>query len=128
MDGHPKIYHQPPVYFDEMPAHMSSAAIFALPSRTEAMGRVLLEAAACRVARLGSNIGGIPSVLKDGVDGLLFESENIDDLAEKLSTLMGDEALRERLAEAAYKRAGEEFDGRKYFESCNAFYLDVINS
>jgi len=127
MDGHSQIFHHPPVYFDEMPAHMSTASIFILPSRTEAMGRVLLEAASCGVARIGSNIGGIPTVIEDKVDGLLFESENVEDLAAKLSLLMGDERYRKKIAEAGFKRVANDFSGEKYFEQCASFYRDVIN-
>jgi len=70
--NHPAIEYHPPVFADEMPQHIANCSIFILPSRCEAMGRVLIEAAAAGKARLASDVGGIPTVIADGRDGLLF--------------------------------------------------------
>ena len=67
---------------------MAGCSLFVLPSRTEAMGRVLLEAMACKKPIIASNVGGIPEIIKDGYNGLLFESENVDDLAEKIRLVL----------------------------------------
>jgi glycosyltransferase involved in cell wall biosynthesis len=48
------------------------------------MGRVLVEAMAAEKPRIGSSVGGIPTMINDGVDGYLVEPENIGDLAKKL--------------------------------------------
>src|SRR6185436_18436702 len=74
--GHPRIFHHPPVFSSDMPYHMGRCGIFVLPSRTEAMGRVLLEAMASGKPRVGARIEGIPTVINDGSDGLLFEPGN----------------------------------------------------
>jgi glycosyltransferase involved in cell wall biosynthesis len=95
--GHSKITYIPPIDRDAMQEYMSSASIFVLPSRSEAMGRVLLEAAACGVARIGSTAGGIPSVIDDGVNGLLFKKGSLRDLESKLILLIDNESLREKL-------------------------------
>ena len=94
IDGHPQIQHHLPVKFDQMPEHIGSCAILVLPSRSEAMGRVLVEAMAAEKPRIGSRVDGIPTVINDGVDGYLVEPGNVADLAEKLDRLMGDPGLR----------------------------------
>jgi glycosyltransferase involved in cell wall biosynthesis len=124
--GHPQIYHHNPVPYAEMIEHIGSCAILVLPSRSEAMGRVLVEAMAAGKARIGSDVDGIPSVITDGVDGLLFEPGNVGDLARKLEMLMGDAELRRRLGKAGEARAREQFSLRKYGENMNRFYAEVI--
>ena len=126
IDGHPQIYYHPPVRYSEMPKHIGSCAILVLPSRSEAMGRVLVEAMAAGKPRIGSNIDGIPTVINDGVDGLLCEPGSIEDLANKLDLLMGNAALRKKLGEAGQIRAKKEFSEDVYINNLISFYNDVI--
>jgi glycosyltransferase involved in cell wall biosynthesis len=126
MGGHPDIFHQPPVLPSEMPGHMGRCGIFVLPSRTEAMGRVLLEAAACAKARLGSDIEGIPTVIENGTDGLLFKPNDVEDLAVQLDRLMGDANLRKELGMHARLRAISEWNAEHYFRRLFDFYGRVL--
>ena len=128
IDGHSQIYHHPPVHYNEMPKHIGSCGVFVLPSRSEAMGRVLVEAMAAGKPRIGSNVDGIPTVINNGVDGLLVEPENVVDLANKLDLLMGDEELRKRMGEMGARRAREEFTEEKYVENLISFYKAIIES
>lgn len=128
MGGHPAIFHHPPVFSREIPEHIGRCGIFVLPSRTEAMGRVLLEAMAAGKPRIGSDIQGIPTVIEDGVDGLLFHPGDADDLASKLDRLMGDAALREKLGRAGRARALGEFNAEAYFGKLLGFYERVLNA
>ena len=126
MGGHPQIYHHPPVYPPEMPGHLGSCGIFVLPSRSEAMGRTLVEAMACAKPRIGSNVDGIPTVIEDGVDGLLVPPEDPDALAAALDRLMSDADLRQRLGQAALKRSQTEFSEETYFLNTMRFYEKVL--
>lgn len=126
--GHAQIAVHAPVLRREMPEHMGRCGIFVLPSRTEAMGRVLLEAMACHKPRIGSAVGGIPAVIHDGEDGLLFRSGDVGDLALALSRLMGDAQLRRRLGESGARRVREEFSTAAYFARVTEFYDGVIAS
>ncbi|MDB5103895.1 MAG: group 1 glycosyl transferase [Fibrobacteres bacterium] len=126
MGGHPDIFHHPPVYSPEMPSHMGRCGIFVLPSRTEAMGRVLLEAMACGKPLVGSDIEGIPTVIENGVNGLLFKAGDADDLAAKLDRLMGDPVLRKSLGMAGRMRSVTEFNANHYFQRLLDFYGRVL--
>ena len=126
--GHDQIFHQPPVHHDEMSEHIGSCGILVLPSRSEAMGRVLLEAMAAGKPRIGSSVDGIPTVINDGVDGLLCEPGNIDDLARKLDMLMADQKLRKKLGDAGRLRAQGEFTEYVYLKNLVGFYHTVLAS
>jgi len=103
-----------PVDPGEVAPIMERAAFLVLPSRSEGMGRVLLEAAHLGLPRVGSDAGGIPTVIEHGVDGLVFASESVDALADALDTLMGDDELRRRMGAAARARATAEFTEEAY--------------
>jgi glycosyltransferase involved in cell wall biosynthesis len=77
-----------PVYFEEAMDLMRKCYAFVLPSRSEAMGRVLLEAMAFEKPIVASNVDGIPYIIRDGYNGLLFENEDVNGLADKLNTIL----------------------------------------
>lgn len=64
--------------------YLNQVDVFVMPSRTEGLPRALIEAMATGLPAIGSRVGGIPELLDDDH---LFESENIDELAEKLGRL-----------------------------------------
>jgi len=121
------LYLKKPILHSEIDKVIDSCDIFVLASRTEAMGRVLLEAMARCKPRLGSNVGGIPTVINDGIDGILFESENIDDLTSKLRQLMECKENRYLYASNALKRYKDEFSVDRYRELTYTFYSKVVD-
>jgi glycosyltransferase involved in cell wall biosynthesis len=126
--GHPQIHHHPAVRHSEMPEHIGSCAILVLPSRSEAMGRVLVEAMAAEKPRIGSRVDGIPTVINDGVDGYLVEPGSVADLAEKLDRLMRDPGLRRSMGMAGKARVAREFAEKVCEENAVAFYDEVLAS
>ncbi len=126
--AHPQIYHHPPVHYEEMIEHIGTCAILVLPSRTEAMGRVLVEAMAAEKPRIGSKVDGIPTVINDGIDGFLFESGNVDDLAQKLDKLMGNQDLRRQMGLAGKERIAKEFTKEEYLKNIASFYREILKS
>ena len=128
ISGHPQIYHHPPVYYPQVPEHIGSCAFVVLPSRSEAMGRVLVEAMACGKPRIGSNVDGIPTVIEHNVDGLLVPPDNVASLASALDRLMSDAGLRKRLGSAALDRCQSEFSEASHFRNLFRFYLSVVEA
>ena len=126
LKGTRNIKHLPAVPEEEMPGQMANHSIFVLPSRSEAMGRVLIEAMAAGCARIGSNQGGIPTVIDNGVDGMLFEKNNAHDLASCLRQLMGSEKLRKTYSDAARIRLTNEFTQTNFSKDTKKLYDDVI--
>lgn len=81
--------------------------LFVFPSREEALGSAILEAMSCGLAVIGSNVGGIPEVVKPDENGLLFPSGDAKVLSEAILTLARDPDLREKLGAGARKLADE---------------------
>lgn len=83
----------------------ADADVLVLPSRSEGTPRVLVEARAFGCPVVASRVGGIPSSVTDGVDGLLFPPGDAGELARSLIRLARDPELRDRLATAGVERA-----------------------
>jgi glycosyltransferase involved in cell wall biosynthesis len=82
--------------------------LLVLPSRSEGLGRVLLEAASRGRALVGTNRGGIPDVIRPGVNGLLVEADDPVALADALTRILSDRAEAERFGGAA-RHTGDEW-------------------
>lgn len=116
-----------PVPFTEIPVLMDACDIFVLASRTEAMGRVLIEAMARGRARIASRVNGIPTVVNDNEDGLLFEKENVDELTKHLRSLMESETLRKQFSQSGLERFSREFTLSNYAKRVEEMYLAVCD-
>ena len=90
---------------DDLPAVYSRAALFAFPSLYEGFGLPLLEAMACGVPVVTSNISSMPEVAGDAA--VLVDPRDADGLAAAIARVLRDEALRERLRAAGIARARE---------------------
>ena len=112
---------------DEKYAYYKSADIYVHPSRYETFGVVLLEAMACGKPVIASNVGGIPFVVEDGKTGLLFESENVEELVEKIMLLLRDEEMRAKMGEAGRNRA-RGFTWERSAEMTVEVYKEVIEN
>ncbi|MCB0166488.1 MAG: glycosyltransferase family 4 protein [Anaerolineae bacterium] len=89
--------------------YIYAADILILPSRAEAQGRVLLEAALLKTAVIATTVGGITDVIKHQQTGLLFESDRPQMLVEAFAQLGNDAALRRNLTEQASQRYWAHF-------------------
>ncbi len=81
----------------------SASDIVVVPSLYEPMGYVVLEAMACARPVVAARVGGIIETIVDGSNGMLFESGDAHELAQKLVALYGDPDTRKRLGQQARK-------------------------
>jgi colanic acid/amylovoran biosynthesis glycosyltransferase len=84
--------------------------IFVLPSLSEGIPLVLMEAMAMELPVVATRITGIPELVTEGVDGLLTEPEDGAALSDVLETLLTDDEIRHKLGNAARKKVELEFN------------------
>ncbi len=89
----------------EVAAAMDGAWLLVLPSRSEGMGRVLVEAFCRGRGVIGTRAGSIPDLVTDGVSGVLVEPDDPHALADALVRLLSDRALAENFGEGALAAA-----------------------
>ncbi len=85
-------------------------SILILPSHSEGIPNVILEAMATRTPIIATFVGGMKEVLRDEENALIVAIKNPADLSEKITRLLKDKELSVRLAENAYKQAQEHYD------------------
>jgi glycosyltransferase involved in cell wall biosynthesis len=81
-----------------------------VPSLQEAMGRVTLEAMACGVPLVVTEVGGLPEVVEHGKNGLVVPSRDPARLAEAIAKILNDERLRKTFGEKGRQVLREKFD------------------
>ncbi len=107
--------------FSEIYHMYCGAYCVVVPSRLDNFPTVVLEAMATQTAIIAADTGGIPEMIDDGYNGLLFEKENADDLAGKLMMLLEDVELRNRLAKAGREKFNEQFVMNKHVDKVIQF-------
>jgi len=95
---------------------ISKAAVFVLASRCEGMGRVLLEAMAAGVPVVGSEVGGIPYIIRDGENGFVFPVGDVKALEQCLRRLLDDPDLRVQMGQVGKRRVAEDFVESRYVD------------
>ncbi len=84
---------------DEVPTWMAACDLLVLPSRSEGLPNVVLEAMGVGRAIVATRVGGLPDLIEEGGNGLLVPSESPAALASALARLLADGAERERMGE-----------------------------
>jgi glycosyltransferase involved in cell wall biosynthesis len=102
----PSVTWSPRLSQPEVSAALDASTCLVLPSRSEGMGRVVIESFCRGRAVVGSRVGGIPDLVEDGGNGLLVDGGDTNGLAEALVRLLSDRELAERLGAAAHASAG----------------------
>ena len=102
------VHVRPALAHAQMPEFWNSVSMAVVPSLYEPLAGVVLEAMACGIPVVASNVGGFPDMIEDGKNGLLFPPGDPTALARAITQLLTDDSLRQRLA-AGTRRRAEEF-------------------
>jgi glycosyltransferase involved in cell wall biosynthesis len=110
---------------EQVQEYLQASDIFAFPSRFEALGLSLVEAAACGLPCVGSRTGGIVDVIDDGHSGYLCPPGDAAALAAALERLVADPRRREAFGRAGLSIARTRFDLADSVERYRALFLGV---
>ncbi|NLI68047.1 MAG: N-acetyl-alpha-D-glucosaminyl L-malate synthase BshA [Bacilli bacterium] len=106
---------------------LSISDLMLLLSEQESFGLVLLEAMACEVPSIGTNIGGIPEVIVHGETGYLVELGDVKRAAEYAVQLLTDEEKLASFRKAAYERAANVFHSRYIVKQYTDLYQRLLS-
>jgi D-inositol-3-phosphate glycosyltransferase len=112
---------------DSLPYYYSAAEAVVLPSQYESFGMVALEAMACGVPVVASQIGGLAYLVQDGVTGYTVPVDDPTELANRLSSLLLDPSLRERMGSQAVKVA-QDYAWDKIAKKLISVYEDLLHN
>ncbi|MCU9613690.1 N-acetyl-alpha-D-glucosaminyl L-malate synthase BshA [Caldibacillus lycopersici] len=106
----------------------SISDLMLLLSEKESFGLVALEAMACGVACIGTNVGGIPEVIEDNVNGFICPLGDVDEIANKSIWILKDPALQHRFVEAGLKKVHFDFSSEKIVQQYEDIYYQLIET
>ena len=102
------------------------ADLMIMPSEMESFGLAALEAMACGVPPIATRVGGVPELIADGKNGLLFEIGDVDAMAAAAIELLRGDARLQMMAQAARKTAQDRFCASRIIPQYEAYYERVV--
>jgi glycosyltransferase involved in cell wall biosynthesis len=110
----------------DIPDVMRGLDVLVVPSHNEGFGRVIVEANAVGTPVVGTNCGGIPEVIEDGVTGRLVPPRDPEALAAAVLRVLDDRAWRARVATVAPARVRERFAPQKQVRAIEAIWREAL--
>jgi L-malate glycosyltransferase len=107
-------------------ALLKRSDIFCLPSRSEGMSNALLEAMACRLPCVATNVGGNPEVVVDGMSGFLVPSEDSAALATRIISLLSDHPRARQMGQEGRHIVESKFTVHHMSRRLSHLYSDLL--
>jgi len=100
--------------------------VFVLPSMAESFGIAYLEAWACGKPVIGARIGPTQCVIDEGIDGLLVDSNDPQDIARAIIALLSDREMRERMGRSGHAKTIAQYTWDKVTDKVEKLYLELV--
>ncbi len=113
---------------DRVHEKLGLADLFLLPSDEESFGLAALEAMACQVPVVATNVGGLPEVVTHGVDGYLFEPRDVDTAAKYALEILTRPDRGRMMGEMARTNARRQYCSNDIIPLYEAYYQKILNS
>jgi glycosyltransferase involved in cell wall biosynthesis len=105
---------------------MRQAQVLCLPSHGEGTPNCVMEAMACGLPVVATDVGGIPDIVETNRTGVLVQKGDAHGLADALASLLHNSDRRVRMGKAAYEFACEYLDARKTTKRLVGLYCDLL--
>mgnify|MGYP006291416743 CR=1 FL=1 len=112
--------------YNQVSEYLNSFDIFCVPSLQESFGVAAVEASACGLPVIASNVGGLPEVIEDGVTGYIIPPKDAEKLSDKLYDLVIDKEKRKCLGERGYDRVKRLYDWNKNVDKMEEIYRSLV--
>jgi glycosyltransferase involved in cell wall biosynthesis len=107
---------------------LKASSLLVIPSRMESIPQVIKEAFYLKVPIVATNVGGIPELIQDNVNGLLVTPENPEQLLEVINKLLDDKESMKRFSGAGYEFVIKNLTWEVLLPKYIKFYEDLVNS
>jgi len=114
-------------FVEQASLYIKAADIFVLPSRTEALGYVLLEAGAAEVPVVASRVGGIPEIIEHNRNGLLIPPGGGVVFAIAISSLLSDRHKQKELAKTLYEDVHSKYSLENMVAKTSEIYTTLLH-
>lgn len=112
---------------DQLVHVLSNAMFSVLPSEVyEICPMSVLESMSMGKPVIGADIGGIPELIEDEVDGMLFSSGNVDELASRIDRMLSDDDRLHEMGKAAHHKIAMKYDAKTHYSQIGALYESLL--
>jgi len=116
------------VEWKEAMTRLKESNLLVIPSRMESIPQVIKEAFFLQIPIVATNVGGIPEVIENNVNGLLVPSENSEELLNKINELLTNKEMSKRLSDAGYDFVMKNLTWEILLPKYIQFYEDLLKS
>ncbi len=111
----------------DLPQYLAIADVFCRPSVNEGFGISFIESMACRIPTIGTAVGGITDIIKDGENGMLVPPEDARALSRVLKRVIEDGNLSRRIAERGYQTVKARFTWEEVLKQMENIYEGLLS-
>ncbi|MCA9335375.1 glycosyltransferase [Candidatus Saccharibacteria bacterium] len=111
---------------EQLQSAYAQCDIFVAPSRYESFGLIFVEALSNGKPVVGTDVGGIPEIIENGVNGLLVAVDDVEDLMSKLTVLTKSKKLRDEMGKAGVRLITEKFTAERMGKNFDRFVAEII--
>ena len=112
---------------EEIPLWMSAADILVLPSYSEGLPNVVMEALSCGTPAIVTDVGGCPEVVRDGETGFVVHVGDVEALTDRIKYLIKNEDLREKMGKLGREDMIQRYERGKVIGKLKEVYVYLIN-
>ena len=116
------------VEWKEAMTRLKESSLLVIPSRMESIPQVIKEAFFLQIPIVATNVGGIPELIENNVNGLLVPSENSEELLNKINELLSNKEMSKRLSDAGYDFVMKNLTWEILLPKYIQFYENLIKS
>ncbi len=111
---------------DNISSFLNSSSMLICPSRHEPFGNIIIDAWAHHVPVISSDIGGPNKLIKDKINGLKFEKNNVFNLVKKIKEISNNEKLKKKIINNAYHEYNSRFTEKKIIKEYISFFRKIV--
>jgi len=116
------------VEWKEAMTRLKESSLIVIPSRMESIPQVIKEAFFLQIPIVATNVGGIPELIENNVNGLLVPSESSEELLNKINELLANKEMSKRLSGAGYDFVMKNLTWEILLPKYIQFYEDLLKS
>ncbi|HEY8028013.1 MAG TPA: glycosyltransferase family 4 protein [Gaiellaceae bacterium] len=113
-------------YQEDVARFYDAIDVLVLPSINEGTPVSVIESLAARRPAVATRVGGVPDVVRDGIDGLLVDADDVEGLADRLAELAHDAPRRAAMGEAGRARVLERYAVGRLVDDIDRLYRDLL--
>jgi N-acetyl-alpha-D-glucosaminyl L-malate synthase BshA len=113
---------------DRVNTLLPAADLMLMPSEMESFGLAALEAMACEVPTIATNVGGVPELIQNGVTGMLFPVGDVDAMAQAAVAILRNPERLRQMSQAGRDLAQREYCASRVIPKYEEFYASILRA